>query len=98
MVCNVADRFDADSRGLRLLADDDAVQVRNAGPHFKMEKAYWEQVEGMPEELTLPALCSGVHLNEGSRLTANPPTPARFPPSEQPWRSGCVNRGAICRR
>ncbi|WP_291212338.1 pseudouridine synthase [Hydrogenophaga sp.] len=67
----VAGRLDADSEGLLLLTDDGQLQARISDPRHKMEKTYWVQVEGVPDEAALEALRHGVQLNDG------PTRPAR---------------------
>ena len=65
----VAGRLDADSEGLLILTDDGQLQARIADPRHKLEKTYWAQVEGVPDELALERLRRGIKLSD---FTAQP--------------------------
>ena len=83
----VAGRLDADSEGLLLLTRDGALQARISDPRYKMEKTYWVQVEGEPDDAALGALRAGVQLHDGmtrpataQRIDAPAPLWPRDPP------------------
>ena len=59
-----AGRLDADSEGLVVLTDDGATQARISHPRHKLEKTYWAQVEGMPDEDALARLRRGIALGD----------------------------------
>ncbi len=65
----VAGRLDADSEGLLILTDDGRLQAKIADPKHKLEKTYWAQVEGMPDEAALDRLRAGIALSD---FTARP--------------------------
>lgn len=65
-----AGRLDKDSEGLLLLTDDGALQNRICSPKQKMSKCYRVQVEGIPDDASLLALCEGVELKDGLTLPA----------------------------
>jgi pseudouridine synthase len=62
-------RLDADSEGLLLLTDDGRLQAQIAEPKHKLEKTYWAQVEGVPEDAALERLRAGIPLAD---FTAQP--------------------------
>ncbi len=65
----VAGRLDADSEGLLILTDDGKLQAKIADPKHKLEKTYWAQVEGVPDEVALDKLRAGIRLSD---FTAQP--------------------------
>ena len=65
----VAGRLDADSEGLLILTGDGRLQAKIADPKHKLEKTYWAQVEGIPDEAALDRLRAGIALSD---FTARP--------------------------
>lgn len=60
-----AGRLDFDSEGLVALTDDGQLQHQLANPKFKLEKTYWVQVEGLPNQSACEALSRGITLKDG---------------------------------
>lgn len=81
-----AGRLDRDSEGLMVLTDDGKLQARIANPRFKLEKTYYVQVEGAPDDDALSPLRNGLKLNDGmtqpakARVIAPPALWERDPP------------------
>lgn len=65
----VAGRLDADSEGLLILTEDGSLQAKIADPKHKLEKTYWVQVEGVPDEGALDRLRHGIRFSD---FTAQP--------------------------
>jgi 23S rRNA pseudouridine2457 synthase len=65
-----AGRLDTDSEGLVVLTDDGKLQGLVTDPRHKLEKVYWVQVEGTPQDEALERLRRGVELNDGPTLPA----------------------------
>lgn len=79
----VAGRLDADSEGLLVLTDDGRLQARIADPKHKLEKIYWAQVEGIPDEAALDRLRAGIVLSD---FTARPAKVRRIDEPAGLWR------------
>lgn len=84
-----AGRLDADSEGLVVLTDTGTVQARISHPRHKLEKTYWVQVEGIPDEAALAALRRGVDLGDFHTRPCRArqiPEPAQLWPRNPPIR------------
>jgi len=81
-----AGRLDKDSEGLLLLTNCGKLQHLISHPKHKLNKVYWVQVEGEPDQTELRTLAAGVILNDGPclpchvRRIAEPAVWPRHPP------------------
>ncbi len=80
-------RLDADSEGLLLLTNDNAVKHRLIDPAFGHSREYLAQVENIPDETDLKCLKDGIVLDGKKTLPAEfqvlrtvPALPPRIPP------------------
>ncbi len=86
-------RLDADSEGLLLLTNDPRLNARLLRPEGGHKRVYWAQVEGIPTEEALQALCQGVVIRiHGKPYHTRPARvrllerPPELPPREPPIR------------
>ena len=61
-----AGRLDRDSEGLLVLTNNGRLQAKISNPSNKVEKTYWVQVEGVPNQYDLDPLHMGVMLKDGA--------------------------------
>ncbi len=66
-----AGRLDTDSEGLIVLTDSGKLQAKISNPRHKLIKTYWAQVDGIPSELSLNDLRSGLDLGDFRTLPAD---------------------------
>lgn len=84
-------RLDQDSEGLLILTNDSSMNTRILDPDAKLQKWYWAQVEGQPEEKHVQPLRTGLTIRIRQKkvallpvtiklLEAPPELPERDPP------------------
>lgn len=84
-----AGRLDYDSEGLVILTNDGKLQNIISDPKHKLEKTYWVQIDGIPDEASLNSLRNGVLLKDGItkpakvKLIEEPKVWERIPPIRQ---------------
>ncbi|MAU09219.1 MAG: pseudouridine synthase [Anaerolineaceae bacterium] len=78
-----AGRLDYESEGLLLLTNDGQLNAQLTQPRYEHPRTYWAQVERIPDEAALQALCEGVEIKGGltrpaqARLIESPDLPER---------------------
>lgn len=82
-------RLDADSEGLLLISNDKRLPDLILPPQRRHPRAYWAQVEGVPDQAALEALRQGVSLRIDSKIFQTLPAEIRLlgdEPEELPER------------
>jgi 23S rRNA pseudouridine2457 synthase len=69
-------RLDYDSEGLLILSNDKGLNHRLLDPSFAHEREYWVQVEGIPDDISLKSLASGLAINTGGKIQQTKPCKA----------------------
>ena len=59
-----AGRLDTDSEGLLILTDVGSLQAAISHPRNRLQKIYWAQVEGLPDDNALRQLEAGIDLGD----------------------------------
>ena len=77
-----AGRLDRDSEGLLILTDNGRQQALISNPKHEMEKTYWVQIEGDPNDADLDPLRRGVALKDGM---TRPAQVRLMDPPDQLW-------------
>lgn len=82
-----AGRLDRDSEGLLILSEDTRLRTMLTEPRHETPRTYWAQVEGIPDDLAVEQLRSGVMIKgkptlpaKARRLEATPELPERSVP------------------
>ncbi len=77
-----AGRLDRDSEGLLILTDNGRQQALISNPKHEMEKTYWVQIEGDPNDADFDPLRRGVALKDGM---TRPAQVRLMDPPDQLW-------------
>jgi len=71
-------RLDQDSEGLLLITNDKRLNSQLLDPRWAHQRAYWVQVEGVPNEEALTRLNNGVNIRIKKRDYRTRPTKAKM--------------------